>query len=263
MVGDARPTQDVAGRRRRTGPSRLPQVSAAAFSDLIKQRHSVRDFRPDPVPAAVLAEILDAARYCPSWSNTRGYCLAVATGERLERLRTAYRERFDASLELQRMRPIDVLRAALTRRLPDGDFPTWRRYPDDLRPRSVKIGKALHQHLGIARGDRLARDEQNRRNCELFGAPVGVWIFVHRRLLPFSALDTGLMLQTLLLSAQSHGVGSCALGVLATWRGPVDAEFEVPPDYQLITGLALGYPSADRVNDFRADHPPLLLARQR
>lgn len=65
------------------------------------------------------------------------------------------------------------------------------------------------------------------------------------------------MLQTLMLSATAHGVGSCPLGVLATWRRPIDAEFEVPEDYKLITGLALGYASDDPVNDFRADHPPV------
>lgn len=238
-------------------------MEAKAFSDLVRQRHSVRDFRPDPVPAEVLAEILQDARHSPSWSNTRGYCVAVATGERLERLREAYLKRFDASIGLQRRRPIDLARAALTGRLPDGDFPTWRRYPAELRPRSVQVGKALYQNLGIARGDRNARDDHNRRNCELFGAPVGVWIFVHRRLLPFAALDAGLMLQTLMLSAQARGVGSCALGVLATWRGPIDVEFEVPSEYRLITGLALGYASGRPVNDFRAEHPPLAQARPR
>ncbi len=227
------------------------------FAALVRARHSVRDFRPDPIEADTLAAILDDARHSASWSNTRPYCVAVATGERLERLRDAYSAEFDASLGLQQRRPAALLRAALTRKLPDGDFPIWRPYPDDLRTRSVQIGKALYQHIGIARGDREARDAQNRRNCEFFGAPAVLWIFVHRKLLPFSAHDAGLMLATLMLSAQAHGVGSCALGVLAAWRRPIDAEFVVPPDYKLITGLALGYASDDHVNQFRAEHPEL------
>jgi nitroreductase len=88
-------------------------------------------------------------------------------------------------------------------------------------------------------------------------------VFVHEDLLPFSAHDAGLMLQTLILSAQAHGVGSCALGVLATWRHPIDAEFQIPRHYKLITGLALGYASPDAVNDFRAEHPPIVQARAR
>jgi nitroreductase len=236
----------------------------AAYSKLVRDRYSVRDFLPDPVPAAVLEDILEDARYSPSWSNTRPYCLAVASGERKDRLSQAYLRAFDASLGLQHRKPLAVLQGLLLRRgWPDGDFRTWGGFPLGLRERSVKVGVSLYQHLGIKRGDRAARDAQSRYNCEFFGAPTVVLVFVHDGLLPFSAHDAGLMLQTLILSAQAHGVGSCALGVLATWRHPVDAEFEVPQHYKLLTGLALGYPSDAGVNDFRAEHPPIELARPR
>jgi len=232
-----------------------------AFSRLVRDRYSVRDFLPDPIPAAVLESILEDARYSPSWSNTRPYCLAIASGERRDRLREAYLRAFDDSLGLQHRRPLAVVKGLLLRSgWPDGDFRTWGRYPDGLRERSVKVGADLYRHLGIARGDRAARDAQARRNCEFFGAPTVLWVLVHEALLPFSAHDAGLMVQTLVLSAQAHGVGSCALGVLATWRHPIDAEFEVPRHYKLVTGLALGYPSEAGVNDFRAEHPPIDIA---
>jgi len=229
------------------------------FSALIQARRSVRDFRPDEVPAEVLDAILDDARHAPSWSNTRPYCVALATGDRLVRLREAYVHAFDESIPLQRRDPVAMAKAALTGGLPDGDFKTWGRYPDDLRPRSVKVGVGLYQHLGIARDDLAARDAQARHNCEFFGAPAVLLVFVHDGLLPFSAHDAGLMLQTLMLAAQARGVDSCALGVLATWRSPAESEFVIPPHYKLITGLALGYRSEDPVNDFRAEHPPLQL----
>jgi nitroreductase len=238
-------------------------VLAEDFSALIRSRRSVRSFRPDPIPDDILDAVLDDARHAPSWSNTRPYCLAVASGERADRLRQAYAAEFDAALPLYHRRPGAMLKAALTGSLPDGDFKTWGRYSDDLRPASVAVGRGLYQHLGIARGDRAGRDAWNRRNCEFFGAPTAVWVFVHDTLLPFSAHDAGLMLQTLMLAAQARGLGSCALGVLATWRGPIDVEFAVPEHYKLVTGLALGYPSDDPVNDFRAEHPPIRLAASR
>jgi len=235
-----------------------------AFSRLVRDRYSVRDFLPDPIPVEVLAAILEDARYAPSWSNTRPYCLAIATGERKERLREAYLRAFDASLGIQHRKPLAVLAGVLLRKgWPDGDFKTWGRYPPGLRERSVKVGVGLYRHLGIPRGDRAARDAQARSNCEFFGAPTVLWVLVHEALLPFSAHDAGLMVQTLMLSATAHGVGSCALGVLATWRHPIDAEFEIPKHYKLVTGLALGYPSTAGVNDFRAEHPPIDVARPR
>lgn len=234
------------------------------FAELVRGRYSVRDFHPDPLPVELLDAILEDARYAPSWSNTRPYCVAVASGERKDRLRNAYVAAFDASLGLQHRNLGAIARGLLLRRgWPDGDFKTWGRYPAELRQRSVKIGVALYQHLGIVRGDRAARDAQGRRNCEFFGAPTVMWLFVHERLLPFSAQDTGIMLQTIMLSAQAHGVGTCALGVLATWRSPIDAEFDVPKHYKLITGLALGYPTDAQVNDFRAEHPPVTLVPPR
>ena len=238
-------------------------MQAQEFSELVQARYSVRDFRPDPVPADVLAEILDDARYAPSWSNTRPYVLAVASGERADRLRAAYLARFEASLDLRHRKRGAFLAAWLRGRLPDGDFRTWKRYPDELRRRSVKTGVALYQHLGIARGDRDARDAHIRRNMAFFGAPTIAFLLVHEDLLPFSAHDGGLMLQTLMLSAQAHGVGSCALGELTTWRGPLEAEFELDPHYKLVTGLALGYASDAPVNEFRAEHVPVPLAATR
>lgn len=238
-------------------------MNADEFSALLRARHSVRDFRPDVIPAEVLDAILDDARYAPSWSNTRGYCLAVAGGERLQRLSAAYVAAFEAAKGIQQRKPAAIAKAILTRGFPDGDFKTWGRYPDDLRPRSVKVGVGLYQHLGIARGDRTARDAHSIRNFEAFGAPTAIWVFVHGGFLPFAAHDAGLMLQTLMLSAKAHGVDSCALGALATWRRPVADEFAIPSGYKLLTGLALGYASDDPVNDFRAEHPPIVRAEPR
>ena len=73
-------------------------MNPEAFSDLAAARHSVRDFRPDPVPGEVLDAILDDARQAPSWSNTRPFMVALATGERADRLRSAYVAEFDATL---------------------------------------------------------------------------------------------------------------------------------------------------------------------
>lgn len=233
------------------------------LATLVRARHSVRAFRPDPIPAGVLDAVLDDARHAPSWSNTRPYCLAVASGAQADRLRAAYAAEFDAALGMYHRKPAAFARAAFTGRFPDGDFPTWRRYPEDLRASSVTVGRDLYAHLGIERGDRAARDAWNRGNCEFFGAPTAIWVFVHAKLLPFSAHDAGLTLQTLMLSATAHGLGSCALGVLATWRRPIDAEFAIPRHYKLVTGLALGHPSDASVNEFRAEHPPIRLAPAR
>ena len=37
----------------------------------IKERRSVRRYRPDPVPEEILNAVLEAARWAPSWANTQ------------------------------------------------------------------------------------------------------------------------------------------------------------------------------------------------
>lgn len=228
-------------------------MDGPAFSALVNSRRSVRDFTPEPIPAELLQRVLDDAKWAPSWTNTQPYFIAIASGEKRDRLQREYLRRFDASLPAQHGSKFALLKLLLTRKgYPDGDFRTWKPYPEVLQPYRRKIGAELYGFLGIARGDRDARDAQWRRNCEFFGAPTVIFVFAHKGLLPFSAQDAGLMLQSLMLSAHANGLGTCAQGVLATWRGPVDAEFDIPKDYQLLTGLAIGYPSDAAVNSFNA-----------
>ena len=234
-----------------------------AFSELAAARDSVRDFRPDPVATEIVEEILEDTRQAPSWSNTRPFMLALATGERADRLRAAYIAEFDVTLPVQHKKRGAMVRLALSGKAPDGDYRTWAPHPADLLPHSQAVGSQLYAHMGIARDDRKARDAAVRRNCEAFGAPVIGFVLVHKGLMPFAVLDAGIMLQTLFLSAKAHGVDSCPLGVLATWRRPFDAEFEAPADYRLITGFALGYASDAPVNDFRAERRAVRLVPAR
>ena len=139
---------------------------------------------------------------------------------------------------------------ATRRGLPDGDFPTNFEYPADLQPRRRATGHGLYELLGIKRQDAAARDRQMRRNFEFFGAPTVVFLFAHQGLREFSILDAGIFLQTFMLSAHAHGLGTCAQGALATWAGPVREAFAVPASYRLICGIAVGFASPNPVNTF-------------
>ena len=228
-------------------------ISPDDFAAFISSRRSTRDFRPDPVPRELIERLLDDAKWGASWTNTQPYFIAIATDDKRDRLSKAYLRLFDESLPLQHKDKLAWLKLLFLRRgYPNGDFKTWQAYPKELQPYRFKVGAGLYSHLGIARDDQQARDAQWRRNCEFFGAPVVMFIFVHEGLLPFSAQDAGIMLQSLMLSAHANGLSTCALGVLATWRSPVDAEFEIPPHYKLITGLAMGYRSDANINTFNA-----------
>jgi nitroreductase len=77
-----------------------------------------------------------------------------------------------------------------------------------------------------------------------------MFVFVHKGLREYSVLDAGIWLQTLMLSAQSRGLATCAQGALATWAGPVKQAFDVPKDYKLVCGVSIGYASDAPVNAY-------------
>jgi nitroreductase len=244
------------------------EASAAdTLSRLLRARRSVRDFLPRPIPPEVLEAVLADANRSPSWSNTQPYRLALAQGPLRDRLREELTRRFDAGMAARRggwLQRLTLLARGGV--LPDGDFETDFEYPRDLQPRRRATGYGLYTLLGIDREDRAAREAQMRRNFEFFGAPAVIFVFVHGGLRVFSALDAGIFVQTLMLSAQAHGLGSCAQGALATWAGPIRRAFEVPPRYKLLCGVSLGYASPHPVNAYdpgRGEPQELLLPTAR
>jgi nitroreductase len=225
--------------------------SEQAFRQLAASRRSVRDFLDTPVPAEVIESILSDAVLAPSWSNTRPYRFAVATGDTRDRISAALLGRAEDLLEIRSSKPLSRLRAALKAPgLLFSDFRIPVVYPKDLRQRQGQLGAALFGHLGVERSDRSGRGDFVKRNMEFFGAPTAVFVFARSGMGVYSALDAGLAMQNLMLSATAHGLGTCPQGFLAFWSKPIRKEFDVPRGYKLLCGISLGYPSDGPINDF-------------
>jgi nitroreductase len=233
-------------------------MESSAFSTFLASRRSTRDFLSKSVPQKVIDAILTDAMTAPSWSNTRPYMVAVATGEVRNRISAELQRRWAIASAALRGSWWDKVLFFLKRDgLPTSDYQVWRPYPADLKSRSNKIGRDLYAHLGVARGDKVGRDEQWARNFDMFGAPVAIFVFTHKGLPTYAVSDAGLFMQNLMLSAHARGLGTCAQGALAVWSDPVRAEFTVPKQYKLLCGIAMGYPSNDNVNSFRAERLPI------
>jgi nitroreductase len=149
-----------------------------------------------------------------------------------------------------------LLRPSQWPALPHSEYRMPVKYPSPLLERSRRIGGALYGLLGVPRGDAIGRDAQWQRNYEFFGAPVEVFVFIHRKLGLPAASDAGLFMQNLMLGARARGLGTCAQGAVAIWPDLVRAEFDVPKDYRLLCGIALGYPTDAKVNTFAAERLP-------
>ena len=229
-----------------------PINDAQEFSKFLASRRSTRDFIKDkPIPQNILDQLLADAMTAPSWSNTRPFTVAIATGEVKERISAEFLERWDALAQARNSGLKGKIRLLITRKgLPTSNRAMAKPYVNELKPRAQRVGKELYDVLGVTRGSKAERDAQWAKNYEFFGAPVELFIYIHKSLGIWSASDAGLMIENLMLSAHAHGLGACAQGAVGIWDDVVRKEFDVSGDYRLLTGLALGYPTDAAVNSF-------------
>jgi nitroreductase len=233
--------------------SNSDKQDTAWVSNFLASRRSTRDFLPTPVPQHIIDQILTDALTAPSWSNTRPFKIAVATGDVRDRISGEFLSRWTVLSRIMRKGLKNKLRLIYSRYgLPTSNRTIVKPYVAELRPRAQRVGKELYELFGVKRGDRDARDKQWGKNYSFFGAPVEMFIYIHKSLHVYAASDAGLMMENLMLSAHGHRLGTCAQGAVNIWDDVVRKEFDIPKDYRLLCGMAIGYPSDSPVNSFKA-----------
>jgi nitroreductase len=203
-------------------------------TDAIKTRISVRAFKPDPVPEALLREIIDVARFAPSGGNLQPWkVIAVAGAER------------DAVVALARAN------------LP-GDEGERLVYPANLwepyRTRRYKLGEDMYALLGIPRENKGARLMHLAENFNFFGAPVGLFFVIDKAMGHGQWAHLGMFMQSVALAAIERGVQSCIQEAWARMRTPLAAHFALGDQEMIYCGMALGYADESKaVNTMRSD----------
>ncbi len=190
-------------------------------------RRSIRRFLATPVPEATVRAILELSARSPSGANMQPWLVHVVTGAARERLAQA------------------VIAAARA-----GEAsPDYRYYPanwfEPYLARRRKVGFDLYALLGIARHDKAAREAQALENFTFFGAPVGLFVTLDRRLDRGSWIDCGMFLQSVLLAARAFGLETCAQASWVRHGGTTRRTLGIGDDQVLISGIALGHPDPD------------------
>lgn len=247
-------------------PTKMPEKSIISVSQALQTRRSVRAFSRQPLEQILVDDILRTASSAPSWGNVQPYRVAMASGELCNEVRTELAAKYRQASIVKNGSLLKKL-AALIRGgvLPDGDYKTLLKYPQELSDRYFATGKGLYDVLGISRDDRNGREAQMARNFCFFDAPTVLFIFCEDSLGPYGPLDAGIFVQSLLLAAQERGVDTCVQGSVATWASPVRKHFHIPAGYKLICGVAMGYAEQAPLNNYRPARrtPAELLLRSR
>lgn len=225
------------------------------FKDIIQTRRSIRSFNDKPVSDELLEELLCTALESPSSSNSQPYKIAIAQGDVAKQIAADLQDKFWRSSAINKQPlPKKLLSAMTSDAMPDSDFkPILGKYPGVFQQRRVDTGMGLYKVLGIKREDKKARDEHMAKNFAFFEAPIALFFFVDPRMKHTALVDAGIYMQTLMLAATDKGLGTCAMGALGIWRSPLDKHFNIPKEYKLVCGMALGYPNENIVNQYRPE----------
>jgi nitroreductase len=102
----------------------------------------------------------------------------------------------------------------------------------------------MYARLGIPREDREARIAWFRNNFDFFGAPVGLFAYIDKRMGPPQWSDLGMYLENVMLLLREQGLDSCPQECWSTYNRVVADAISPPPELMLFCGMAIGY--ADR-----------------
>ncbi len=196
------------------------------YDDVILGRRSIRGYKPDPVPRALIEEIIGLAMRSPSSMNTQPWNFYIITGEPLARIRAGNTERNLAGVPQSR------------------EFRTGPGFANQHRERQIGVAKQLFGAMGIAREDTEGRKDWTLRGFRQFDAPVCVIVTYDRALdgsddTPF---DCGAVATALVNAAWSRGLGA-VINSQGIMQSPVVREHaKIAEDQVIMKSIALGWP---------------------
>jgi nitroreductase len=193
-------------------------------SEAVERRVTIRAFLDRPVPGETVRDILTRAARAPSGGNLQPWRVYALAGQPLADFK------------------------AIVKANPFGEAPEYDVYPANLwepfRTRRFQNGEDLYATIGIPREDKPARLRQLAKNGEFFGAPVGIFFCLDRKLGPPQWADLGMYMQNVMLLATERGLDTCPQEYWARYPKTVAGFLGLPDDHMLFAGMALGYRDA-------------------
>lgn len=211
------------------------------FHDVVRERHSVRSFLPQPVPDEVIRSVLEDAQLTPSNCNTQPWQVHIVSGTKRDQLSRALLEADNA--------------AQLT---PDFSFDV-EDFHGVYRQRSRAQGAAYYRAIGVQREATEDRRTASLYNLKFFNAPHAALLFMpgvgdNVRV----AGDIGMYGQTLLLSLTAHGLGGIPQTMLGFYADTIRQVLGIDTSMKMLFGISFGYPDIRAAaNQYRIEKAPI------
>lgn len=204
-------------------------------SEAIRLRKSVRAYQDKKVSRELIERVLDTAKHSPSGANSQPWQVAVVTGKTKEKITSA------------------LLLAFHNRQAEDRDYEYYPvKWQEPFKKRRIACGMQLYDTLGIERKDREGRMRQWEANYRGFDAPVILFFFLDPSLAIGSYMDSGMFIQSVMLTALDEGLATCPQAALSGYTTIVKEILGYPKETILLCGMALGYEDRGAlVNSYR------------
>ncbi len=189
-------------------------------------RRSVRRFLPDSVSKEKIENILEGAAFAPSGHNIQPWHVYVVQGKKKLSMTNSIIEAIKDGSAKEMKNEFDY-------------YPTEWFEPFVSRRRAV--GFELYKLLEIGRDDFEARDKQMQENFHFFGAPVGMFITMDKRLATGTFMDVGMFIQSILVGARGEGLHSCGQVAFTKFHTLIAEQLEFKENEMLVCGVSIGY----------------------
>ena len=207
--------------------------------EAIRERKSVRAFKPDPVSQDILKKIIEQALRAPSWANTQPWEFTIVTGKPLEEIQKGFLER----------RPQE----------PDPDVARPYEFPE---PYLSRIQALAPKNVPLTDEDMKNRQIQNFRH---YGAPAVIYLLVSASFFyqpkgvnVWSLYDCGAVVQSIMLLATNYGLGTVAQAQAVVYPEIIRKVVDIPESKLIALGIAIGYPDWDNpINQSGTQREPL------
>lgn len=204
--------------------------------ECIKSRQSIRGFKAEPVPRELLLQIIETARYSPSYKNTQPWEVMIVSGEKKRGLSNML---------------LDLLEKDTA---PDPDLIEPASWPQTQLNRINQLYEKRGKATGLDLTDPAIIKKSKKANFRFYNAPYALYFYQDASLSDWSLLDFGMFIQNVMLAANALGLGTVSQAFAVDYAPQVKKYLSIPESKRLIVGMSLGYPDWELpINQLRTD----------
>jgi nitroreductase len=133
------------------------------------------------------------------------------------------------------------------------DIPHPESWPSTNDARIKEHASLRCKAVGLDLTDSEQRKQAKLDNFRFFGAPTVIFLYQDSSLSDWSIFDMGLFCQTLMLAANSYGLGTVAQAFLTNYPQIVKNFLNIHHSKRIVLGISIGYPDPQhKANSYKS-----------